>query len=267
MKFLAMRRSQCRLLPEPQVRVASQLVVADLLSRNHMLQLPTSFVIVVEGETDCRYLRAAASLASQEFGEDLLGLDGADADGNRSITVCTPVNPNHASTGRGGLVQVTQLASDLLRHVIEYELPSPICFLLDHDEAGMSAAKKIREWGYNIDRARVETHQPARHPLACRAKAQNPTVVIEDLLSIRVQRAFLAEGTADCDVCYRDGQVVRYIWTKESKSSLCDYVCTRGRVSDVVEVLRAIVHVRRLWRLPELGLVGSFLQHHGGEAA
>lgn len=229
--------------------MASRQVVADLLKRNHKLEVPTSFLVVVEGTTDCRYLRRAAELTLAESGVDLLRLDVSALDGAECITVCTPIKPEDPSGLRGGLPQIERLARDMLTHVIEYEVPSPICFLLDHDEAGIEAAKRLRNLGYNLDRARPETLEPEHHPFACRSGIPSTPVVIEDLLSVRIQRAFLDAYPANCDVTYRTGGIVRCGWHKESKGDLCDFVCETAEAIDMIEVIRALVRVRELWRL------------------
>lgn len=254
------RRSTSRPPPDPEVRTASQHVVKDLLKRNHRLEVPTSYLIVVEGTTDCYYLRKAAELALQEYGVDILKLDVAAIDGTEAITVCTPIKPEDPSGLRGGLPQIERLARDVLTHVVEYELPSPMCFLLDHDDAGMEAAKRLRDMGYNLDRARPETLEPERHPSACRSGIPSSPVVIEDLLSVRVQSAFLNAKPANCDVTYRAGRIVRCGWHKESKAELCEFVCQRAEAIDMIEVIRAVARVRELWRLSVACEIKTLLQ-------
>lgn len=254
------RRSSSRPPPAPEIRTASQQVVKDLLKWNHKLEVPTSYLIVVEGTTDCYYLRRAAELARAECGVDVLKLDDAALDGSETITVCTPIKPEDPSGLRGGLPQIERLARDLLIHVVEYELPSPICFLLDHDDAGVEAAKRLRDLGYNLDRARPETLEPDLHPSACRSGIPSSPVVIEDLLSVRIQSAFLNAKPANCDVTYRAGRIVRCGWHKESKAELCEFVCQKAEVVDMVEVIRALVRVRELWRLAVAPQIRSLLQ-------
>lgn len=254
------RRSTSRPQPDPEVRTASQHVVKDLLKRNHRLEVPTSYLIVVEGTTDCYYLRRAAELALKEHGVDILKLDAAALDGAEGITVCTPIKPEDPSGLRGGLPQIERLARDLLTQVVEYELPSPMCFLLDHDDAGIEAATRLRDIGYNLARARPETLEPAQHPFACRSGIPSCPLVIEDLLSIRVQVAFLKARPANCDVTYRAGRVVRCGWHKESKAELCEFVCQSAEVIDMIEIIRAVVRVRELWRLSVAPEIRTLLQ-------
>ncbi len=243
------RRTSSRPPPPAEVRTASAQVVVDLLKRNHRLEVPTSYLVLVEGTTDGHYLRKAAGLVLAACGEDLLKLDPVPPDGTPQITICTPISPEDESGLRGGLPQIERLGIDLRTHILEYELPSPICFLLDHDEAGINAAKRLREQGFNIDRARPETLDPSCHPFACRTGRGEPEAVIEDLLSVRIQRNFLESAPAWCDVSYRDGKIVRCVWQKESKANLCGFVCDRADVTDVIELVRALVRIRQLWRL------------------
>lgn len=245
----ASRRTSTRPPPPEGVRTASAQVVADLLKRNHKLEVPTSYLIVVEGTTDCYYLRRAAELVLAECGVDLLRLDAKDRNGGPVITVCTPINPDDPSGLRGGLPQIERLARDVLVSVIEYELPSPICMLLDHDEAGLEAAKRLRDLGFRLDRAKPELLDPKSHPHACRTGVPSDPLVIEDLLSVRVQRAFLESTRVSCDVTYVLGEIMRIGWHREFKAGLCDFVCKHAEVIDVIEIVRALVRVRLMWRL------------------
>lgn len=255
------RRAALRPPPSLEARTASSPIVADLLQRNHRLEVPTSYLVVVEGTTDVYYLRRASELARAAHGFDLLSLGPAAPDGLGRITVCTPINPDDPDGLRGGLPQIERLAADLRSFIIEYELPSPICFMLDHDRGGVEAAKRLRHQGFDMDRARPETLDPQCHPTACRRGRGEPEAVIEDLLSVRIQKQFLHATPASCDVSFRNGEVVRCVWQKESKADLCGYVCKHADLHDMLEVVRVLVRVRRLWRLdiaPEIeGLLGE----------
>lgn len=100
-----------------------------------------------------------------------------------------------------------------------------------------------------MDRARAETLDPRQHPFACRNGRGEPEAVIEDFLSVRIQKEFLGATPAWCDVSYRNGEIVRCVWQKESKADLCGYVCEHAELLDVIEMVRVLVRVRRLWRL------------------
>lgn len=243
------RRSMLRPPPSLEVKNASAPVVADLLRRNHRLEVPMCYLVIVEGTTDVHYLKKAAELAKAVCGVDLLALGPSTPDGVSNITVCTPINPDHPDGLRGGLPQIERLATDLRSFIVEYELPSPVCFMLDHDRDGVDVAKRLRGQGFNMDRACPETLDPQRHPFVCRSGRGKPEAVIEDLLSVRIQKEFLGAAPAWCDVSYRNGEVVRCVWQKESKADLCGYVCANAKLPDLLEVVRVLVRVRRLWRL------------------
>lgn len=252
-------RSALRLPPPTEARTASAPLVADLLKRNHLLEVPTSYLVIVEGTTDVHYLNKAAELTTVSFGHDMLDLGPAARDGAMRITVCTPITPEDPDGRRGGLPQIERLATDLRSFIIEYEMPSPICFVLDHDHDGISVAKRLREQGFNMDRARPETLDPQLHPSACRRGHGEPEVVIEDLLSVRIQKAFFEATPASCDVSYRNGEVVRCMWQKESKADLCGYVCEHAKLQDLAEIMRVLARVRRLWRLDVPDEIERFL--------
>lgn len=253
------RRSSSRPPPTADVRAASAQVVADLLRHNHRLEVPSAYLLIVEGTTDCHYLRRAAELACLEFGQDLLRLDPPMSDGLASITVCTPINPEDPAGLRGGVPQIERLAGDLRPSVLNYEIPSPLCIVLDHDAAALEAAQRLRKLGYNIDRARIETLEPKHHPHACRTGRGEACVVIEDLLSLRLQQEFLQSTRASCDVTLVDGQIVRCAWHTESKPTLCEFACRDGDVRDMIELVRVLVRVRQLWRLDVAPKVLEFL--------
>lgn len=250
--------------PSAEAQTASASIVADLLRRNHLLEVPTCFLVVVEGTTDVHYLTKAAELAKLAFGFDMLDLGPSAPNGATRITVCTPINPEDPDGRRGGLPQIERLATDLRSFIIEYERPSPICFVLDHDQDGVAVAKRLRDQGFNMDRARPETLDPQCHTSACRRGRGEPEAVIEDLLSVRIQQRFFKATPASVDVSYREGKVVRCIWQKESKAELCDYVCEHAELEDVVEVLRVLARVRRLWRLTVPTEIDSFLANSQG---
>ncbi|MEN6578531.1 MAG: hypothetical protein ABFD90_19455 [Phycisphaerales bacterium] len=261
------RRSTLRPPPSLEAKNASVPLVADLLKRNHRLEVPTSYLVIVEGTTDVHYLKKAAELAKAVSGVDLLDLGPSAPDGVSNITVCTPINPEDPAGLRGGLPQIERLATDLRSFIIEYELPSPICFMLDHDRDGVDVARRLRDRGFNMDRARSETLEPQQHPLACPSGRGETEVVIEDLLSMRIQKEFFGATPAWCDVSYRNGEVVRCVWQKESKADLCAYVCEHAELLDLIEVVRVLARVRRLWRLdvpPEVERLFDTLTPAGG---
>lgn len=109
-------------------------------------------------------------------------------------------------------------------------------------------------------RSSAETLEPERHPFACRSGIPSTPVVIEDLLSVRVQSEFLNAKPANCDVTYRAGRIVRCGWHKESKAELCEFVCERAQTIDMIEVIRAIARVRELWRLSIAPQIKALLQ-------
>lgn len=221
-------------------------MVRNVLISDHCLDVALRFLIVVEGTTDVAYLECAATRFLQHSGVDLLGLDG----GVGRITVCTPINPGDPERKRGGLPRVEKLADDLRQYALRFEIVGPVCFVLDHDETGKEKEQKIRKLGYTSDRAKVMTLDPTSHTGACRfsGKGDDP-VVIEDLLSLSIQRRFFEFGKPSCEVVYEEGELTRIGWRKGSKEGLCEFVCTEAAWSDLVEVARILIRVRKMWRL------------------
>src|SRR5262249_25492406 len=87
---------------------------------------------------------------------------------------------------------------------------------------------------------------PKRHPGAC----ANTQVVIEDLLSLRIQTAFFEQGDAWCSVEYEAGTLRRYVWRHQSKRGLLEHVLAHAQPADVQEVAQVLVRVREMWGLP-----------------
>ncbi len=118
-------------------------------------------------------------------------------------------------------------------------------FVFDHDDAGLKAQQDIQSLGYEPGRNLI-TLDPRSHPGACATKQ----VVIEDLLSLRIQQSFFDQGHAFCSIDYADGQVVRFRWGHESKHLLRDYVCGHATWDDVREVGRILARARSVFGFP-----------------
>lgn len=237
--------SSVTLPPDAAKSVAD--VVKSTLRERYCLEIPLRYVVVVEGLTDCAYIMYANELCKSECGIDLLSLPGV---GSGAITVCTPIDPADDGRKRGGIPWIVRLGEELRQYVLAYEIVGPICFVLDHDPQGEEACKELLDRGYTLERAIAITLDHSSHPGACRlaGKGSDP-IVIEDLLSIRVQEEFFANSRAWCDVAYQDGRMVRIGWRNESKAELCAYVCDNGLPDDFTEIVNLIARIRRMWRL------------------
>jgi hypothetical protein len=230
-----------------------------VLLKNHKLNVPLGYLVIVEGTTDVAYLQCSAARLNDECGVDLLRLN--DPEGNfQSITICTPLNPL-AQGNRGGTPQIIRLADDLKQHVMLFQTVCPVCFVLDHDTEGRGAAKMIRDTHkYTSDIARPITLDPKCHRKACQyyGKGERP-IVVEDLLSLKIQTLFFESGAHCCDVSYEEGKIARFEWREPSKSALCEFVCSEARADDVLELARVLMRVRELWRLEVPTSVRNFI--------
>lgn len=142
------------------------------------------------------------------------------------------------------------MADDLRQYVLRFDIVGPVCFVLDFDPTGREKERILRQHGYTVDRAKVIMIDPGHHPGACRfaGKGDDP-IVVEDLLSLRIQRRFFEADQSSCEVVYEDGEITRIGWRKESKDGLCAFVCEKASWEDVIELARVLVRVRELWRL------------------
>lgn len=242
----------------PAADINVEPAVRELLKLRSLGNMPLRFVVLVEGTTDIDYLNAALQIVQAQCSCDLLDLGD-----NSQIALRTPLKPGGF---RGGIPELERLASDLMPFVIRLEAVGPICFVLDHDFEGKRAAKAIRESGYRVPRAMAITLDPKEHPLACCPLKGEPVVCVEDLLSPRVQTEFFEQETASCEVSFDRGVPVKYVWHGESKSQLPSFVAANGRPHDVIELVRLIVRIRRMWNLDVPAEVEQLLQSRDAAA-
>ena len=87
---------------------------------------------------------------------------------------------------------------------------------------------------------------PEFHPTAC----SQEDVVIEDLLSLRIQKGFFDTGGCSCRQTFVDGVLRRIVWDGDSKGKLLIYVCENGALLDVIELARVLICVLEIWSLP-----------------
>lgn len=203
--------------------------------------IPT-YSVFVEGWTDRNYLERAAQLAGEYNGEDLLAVPGPSGQADR-IALLTPGKPGNPS--RGGVPQLVRLADALRVYIFHLEMYA-ICFVFDHDEAGIKAQQEIRQHGYEPDSHSL-TLDPRHHPGSCAQKQ----VVIEDLLTLDLQRRFF-EKCPDkwCTVSYEAGALRRFQWAADTKSKLQEFACREGSWDDFREVARVLQRVRSVFNLP-----------------
>ena len=209
------------------------------------------FTIVVEGATDRDYMMRAVNLGREVYGEDLLQVPTHLTEKDSRIAIVTPIDPvyrEEAGRERGGIRKIARLAKDVHEYVFLLNYLRGIVFVLDHDDAGQGAKQKLQELGYDAEK-HIVMLDPKHHPGACGKKQ----VVIEDLLSFRIQSEFFQRGGAWCSVDYEAGEAKRFRWGHESKHCLRDYVCERGTWNDVREIGRVIGRVRSVFGLPVTG--------------
>lgn len=217
------------------------------LRENFALDPLNGCVVLVEGVTDIEYLTAAADKVRNELGHDLLDaspLYGADA----RITITTPGTPKHPDPSKkhtGGTKQLGRLIQFLSGYRALFESSSRLCIVVDHDQAGRDILKTLNDNAF-ADEYMGLSHDPAHHHFAC----SNSDVVVEDLLSLKIQEAFFGSGRSCCRVTYTEGVRTRFQWDMPSKDQLPVFVREHGSWEDVQEMARVLVRVRSLWSLP-----------------
>lgn len=219
-----------------------------ILRDKYSIEPLPEFTIVVEGTTDLDYLHCAVNCANKEYGDNLLHVPSHLGERNAQIAVITPVDVavlREQGRERGGIKKMVPLAKDLREYVFLLNFFRGIVFVFDHDRAGLEAKDELLKLEYSAER-HVLTLDPKHHPNAC-GKRQ---VVIEDLLSFRIQEEFFRKGDAWCSVDYEGGVPKRFHWGHESKHALRDYVCERANWCDLREIGRLIARVRTIFGFP-----------------
>ena len=241
-----MSANTAKLAPHPKPLKSAEQLMADLnerLKEEFCLDPLPLYTVIMEGWTDVKYAQRAAQRALEATGQDLLGgtspIDGQPI----RIGIVTPGKAGDPS--RGGVPQVVRLAQTIREACFLYDAYFGVAFVFDHDKAGVDAATEVDGIGFKRDKYCL-TLDPRKHPAACAAKQ----VVIEDLLSLRIQRAFFDEGTAWCSAEYEEGRLRRYVWGHQSKGPLQEYVLRHAVWDDLREVARVIGRVREMWGLP-----------------
>jgi hypothetical protein len=214
-----------------------------LLADDYHLGALSAFTVVLEGATDLRYLAHAASRAKNEENEDLLSVPAQLDEKGTGILLCSP--GQRGDPTRGGVKQMVRLARELHPYVFTLEVVRLVVFVFDHDEAGLEARDSIAQFGF-LPGTHSLTLDPTEHPLACARKQ----VVIEDLLSLRIQKEFFARYKPTCSVEFENGSVKRFRWGHQAKGDLCEYVCNSSTYSDLVELVNLLRRIRELCGFP-----------------
>jgi hypothetical protein len=197
----------------------------------------SEYSMIVEGLTDRAYILRAAELAKTQFGEDLLALPSHSSD---CLAIIAPGKPG--SPQRGGVPQMVRLAERLTPYVFTLEIYR-LMFVFDHDEAGLGGQSQIeKESGFKRGKHSISL-DPREHKKTCADKQ----VVVEDLLSLEIQKRFFDLGRASCSAEYREGRLVRYRWEHPSKGALSEYVCQNGTWADLREVARILTRTRTIF--------------------
>jgi len=221
------------------------------------------FTIIVEGLTDVDYLTFAATKVLADTGFDLL--DGsASGRADARISIRTPLDARHPTPEgrrRGGSKLLGRLIRFLRGYVSILESSrAQICFVVDHDEAGRGTVKAIKDAGFDAEYMAV-TLDAACDPACFPDKCSRPDMVIEDLLSLRVQQAFFDQGGCDCRVTFRDGEAQRFEWDGTSKGDLPGFVRSAAALQDVSDLVQVLLRVRQLWGLPNPDLASAASTH------
>ncbi len=197
-----------------------------------------AFTVVVEGRTDVRYLSRAAELARAD-GEDLLSVPVDIYGSGQKISIVTPGKPE--APNKGGVPRMVDLA-EALTPLFRLNVLGSVLFVFDNDNAGANGISGVGRYGF----------QKGTHVLTIDPQDRPPDVnwVVEDLLSLDVQERFFRLGGAWCDISYEAGVLRRFRWRRESKDSLCDFVCRQGSREDFAELLALLRRVRQTFGLP-----------------
>lgn len=209
------------------------------VEKMHGIVLPQSHCVFVEGAGDREYLLEAAQRVKSELGEDLL-----DVGVGGRMSILSPRAPG-ISTERGGASRVGAVGEMLQEAIFRFSCLGPVCFVLDHDQAGRKVVDQLRGMGYEADRPSPAFSLDPRVFIG--AVEDKGETEIEDLVAIRVHEQYFSKGKASCRVRYCEGVARRYEWLGESKAGFREYVKHSASLNDLLEVVRVLAKVREAW--------------------
>lgn len=214
---------------------------ASKLKTEFALDSLSPYSVVVEGQTDKKYLYRAVQLQLEFDGANLLAVPPIDS--GDEILICTPgssENPN-----RGGTPQMVRLARMLQPYIFTLDMFNGLLFVFDHDQAGLEAQNEITKYGFRKDDHSI-TLDPRIHQKACGAKQ----VVVEDFLSLRIQEAYFDSTECTCSVEYVTGKRTRIRWEQDSKNGLCEFVLATAQRDDLIELINLLRRIRSAFGFP-----------------
>lgn len=212
-------------------RTPRPISVADVLSaivaviREEQPLEPEEVIrIVVEGRTDAAYLEAAAQLAHEEWGTDLLsGCRVAPAGEDRE----------------GG-------AGSLVRQLISLEAQGITAVgLLDDDEPGRIAAKDARRYTNQKVHLLPREFEPLRNP------DRSSKIEIEDLVSPSlIERFYDEHSELRPEERTTRGDLTRIVVAGPDKERVANWICERASFSEMAKVVYVLCILRRSIGLP-----------------
>lgn len=239
-----MSRRRAEHAPPPRRVTSLEGLIADLnaeLETEFCLAPLPRFSLFVEGHTDRLYLLRAAELAAPD--EDLLAVPPQLSPGGERIQILTPGSRGDSS--RGGVKQMVRLAKTIAPYVFRMDLIGGIYFVFDHDHTGREGQEEVSRVGF-----RTDTHSATLNPKFHSGALGGKDVVVEDLLSLRIQERYFAQGTSWCLVTYETGEARRFQWHHQSKGELCRFVRENGNAEDFLELIRLLRRVRQGFGFP-----------------
>lgn len=199
-------------------------------------------VVVMEGTTDRDYCEIAVEKVAKQLGCDLAELpDGQGASARIQWLV-----PKKGGGGGGGAGagEVAKFGRELHPFFRANERPRALMFLLDQDSAGHEAHKRLVDIGFDPEH-HLHQHNEPGVGVSCLDKARS--VLLEDLLSIELQRRYFESGKRTARVDVRAGEPCRFEWFGRDKVGLREFVRANASLDDLSALVSLIVDIRHLW--------------------
>jgi len=205
--------------------------VADVLSalvavirEEQPLEQEEVIRIVVEGRTDAAYLEAAAQLADEEWGSDLL-----------SGCCVAPAGEDREGGGKSVVRQLISLEAQGITAI----------GLLDDDEPGRSAFKDTRRYTTQQVYLLPKEFEPLRNP------DQSGKIEIEDLVPASlIERFYDEHSELKPEERTTRGNLTRIVIAGPDKERVARWICERASFKEMAKLVYVLCILRRSIGLP-----------------
>jgi len=238
----------------------------DDVLRDYGIPALASHVVVVEGTIDRDYFELAVRKAKEHFGCDLGEVpDGRGA--SSRIQWLVPKRGGGDGGGGAGAGEVATFGRELHPFFRGQERPAALMFILDNDQAGDDALRSLLDVGYHPD-YHLHQHDVRGAGVLCLNRTR--MVLVEDLLSLSIQRQYFDAGKRTARVDIHAGVPCRFEWFGREKVGLRQFVLEHATLEDIAAFVSLVVEIRLLWGIGVPAVVSEWMPRatpEGGQSA